>query len=402
MTVKLQEHAAARLREEMRKRDVDAYVCTGDASLRYLLDYKVSDALPDAKIAGLLVAILPADESAEMIVVSNDFRAGRIEAHLVHGEVRSYRSWVEIRSLAELKAERAEKQTRPVQWSADDRDALVAAALSDAGVTTGRIAIDARLNPEELSRRLRALCPQAEFVDSHELVYAARRVKCAEEVGRIRDAVRLSEAGMNAILASWDHGMSIHDIERIFKAGAHAEAAKTSVTLDGAWILSDHFVNRAEGWATLKLDAGVLAEGYNCDGGRSFTLGGCSAEFAEVYRLLQTAHARAIDAIRPGVPMAKVFADTEKYIQAHGLPGFSRGHFGHSVGVDPFPEEPPFIAAGEVARFEEGMVLAVEVPFYGSDIGSIQIEDTVVVTRDGCEILHTMSHDLLDVRDFQA
>ncbi len=116
-------------------------------------------------------------------------------------------------------------------------------------------------------------------------------------------------------------------------------------------------------------------------------LGAASPEAAELYEHLRQAHARAVEAIRPGVPASRVYEVASTAMQAAGYPGYRRGHFGHSLGLDTFHEEPPFLAPGDATRLQPGMVLAVETPFYGPDLGPVMIEDLVLVTDAGHEYL---------------
>lgn len=81
-------------------------------------------------------------------------------------------------------------------------------------------------------------------------------------------------------------------------------------------------------------------------------------------------------------------------MHAEGYPGYRRGHFGHSIGLDSFHEEPPFLGADDTDVLETGMVLAVETPFYGGDLGPIMIEDLVHVTGSGVEYLTALPREL--------
>ena len=94
------------------------------------------------------------------------------------------------------------------------------------------------------------------------------------------------------------------------------------------------------------------------------------------------------------MPLREVFSAAVGHVRANGYPRYSRGHVGHSVGIDTFHEEPPYISGETAAVAEEGMVLAVEVPSYTPDVGAIMIEDMVVVQKDGVRSLHTLPRSL--------
>ena len=79
----------------------------------------------------------------------------------------------------------------------------------------------------------------------------------------------------------------------------------------------------------------------------------------------------------------EIHAATIAVIHAAGFTGYSRGHFGHSLGADVGMEEWPFLSADSTELVESGMVLAFETPFYGKGIGALMIEDQLLVTEAG-------------------
>jgi Xaa-Pro aminopeptidase len=99
--------------------------------------------------------------------------------------------------------------------------------------------------------------------------------------------------------------------------------------------------------------------------------------------------------MRPGALASDVFEAADAYMHGHGYPGYRRGHFGHSVGLDSFHEEPPFLAAEDRTPLKQGMVFAVETPFYGADLGPIMLEDLVLVTADGAEFVTHLPRTLM-------
>jgi Xaa-Pro aminopeptidase len=110
--------------------------------------------------------------------------------------------------------------------------------------------------------------------------------------------------------------------------------------------------------------------------------------------VLQEAHDRACAEIRPGVEVGEIFRIAQDHITKNGYPRFRRGHYGHSLGIDTFHEEPPYVSEGNPTPIEEGMVLAIETPAYTTDAGAIMIEDLVHVRGNGIERLHELPHGL--------
>ena len=116
-----------------------------------------------------------------------------------------------------------------------------------------------------------------------------------------------------------------------------------------------------------------------------------------MHRALQSAHARARELMRPGVKLSEIYRVATEEVRSHGFPNYSRGHFGHSIGLDSFVEEPPFISANEETQLQPGMVLCLETPYYAESLGSFQLEDMILITQDGCEVFNKSGYDLVEV-----
>lgn len=97
---------------------------------------------------------------------------------------------------------------------------------------------------------------------------------------------------------------------------------------------------------------------------------------------------------RPGVMLRDIHAATLASIQRYGLKSYSRGHFGHSVGAAVGIEEWPFISADSEIVLEPGMVMAFETPFYANGLGALMIEDQLLITESGCEVMNTLPRGL--------
>jgi Xaa-Pro aminopeptidase len=96
--------------------------------------------------------------------------------------------------------------------------------------------------------------------------------------------------------------------------------------------------------------------------------------------------------LRPGVRMREVYDAGLVAVREAGLPQYSRGHFGHSIGLDNHQEEPPFIGPNDV-EIRANMVLCLEVPFYPPDVGGFNIEDMFLITDTGAESLTHLRRD---------
>jgi Xaa-Pro aminopeptidase len=241
-------------------------------------------------------------------------------------------------------------------------------------------------------------------------MYTLRRVKYPFEVERLRRATELSEAGMRFAVEDLRPGMTAADVRQRYVAGV-ARAAMGERRYEG---YSDYWILPAVGAGVgigadserdaglgkgdlIKFDCGTTVDGYRGDGGRTFVYGTVKPAAERLFGVLQEAHDRACAEIRPGVEVDRIFRTAQDHITKNGYPRFRRGHYGHSLGIDTFHEEPPYVSEGDRTPIEEGMVLAIETPAYTTDAGAIMIEDLVHVTGNGIERLHELPHGLTAV-----
>ena len=128
---------------------------------------------------------------------------------------------------------------------------------------------------------------------------------------------------------------------------------------------------------------------------RTFHLGRPSRDARMAYEAVREAQQAALDAVRPGGTVGNVDREARKLLQKKGLDKYFTHSTGHGVGLE--IHESPRIAAGQRETLRPGMVITIEPGVYLPGKFGIRIEDTVVVTESGCEILTPCSKDLVVV-----
>jgi Xaa-Pro aminopeptidase len=124
--------------------------------------------------------------------------------------------------------------------------------------------------------------------------------------------------------------------------------------------------------------------------------GKVTPSFEQRYGIVLEAQRRAIAAIRPGVKGLEVDAEARSCIDEAGYGRFFDHGLGHGIGLE--VHEAPRVRIGSEDELKPGMVLTIEPGIYVPDWGGIRIEDDVLVTPDGCEILSGLPRDLDAVR----
>ena len=142
------------------------------------------------------------------------------------------------------------------------------------------------------------------------------------------------------------------------------------------------------------LDFGGIYDGYCVDLTRTLHLGQPGAGFRRLFRAVAEAHAAAIGAVQPGARATDIDGAARRVLECHGLlEAFGHGT-GHGLGLEVHEEPRISPLAPMDARVEPGMVFTVEPGAYLPGIGGVRIEDDVLVTESGCELLTNVAVEL--------
>jgi len=140
-------------------------------------------------------------------------------------------------------------------------------------------------------------------------------------------------------------------------------------------------------------DFGVILAGYCSDMTRTVHVGLPATAAREAYEAVREAQQAAVEAVRPGVTVGEIDGAARKLLQNKRLGKFFTHSTGHGVGLE--IHEAPRVAAGQKEVLQPGMVITIEPGIYMPGKWGVRIEDTVVVTETGCEILTPCPKNLL-------
>ena len=397
-----------RVREELERLELDACLVTTPANIFYTTGFFSPVVNLSFRLMGTDTALIPADPAQPAALMTSDFAAPAARAATSIEDIRTYRMWVENRDLDVITGPSGSeaKISRPPQWNPDEINETITSMLEERGLSAATIGIDLRYVYADTLFRLQQNNPECQFVDVTGMLYGLRAIKYPEEIALHRNAAQLFEAGLRRAIAEVKEGQSAQAIKYNYQAGA-LEAAMADPSL-GELQSAFGFISAGTGSSfgdrsglhpgdLIKFDCGVSVGGFYSDCGRTFAFGRPTADQRRIHDALAEAHAAAREMMRPGAPISAIYQAAEQVMQAHGFPGYSRGHYGHSIGLDTFVEEPPFISANEHSELQPGMLFCLETPYYSASTGSYQIEDMILITENGHENFNTLSYDLVEL-----
>ena len=140
------------------------------------------------------------------------------------------------------------------------------------------------------------------------------------------------------------------------------------------------------------IDFGSGFQGYHSDQTRTLVCGNPSLEQQKIYRIVKEAHDRAIEKIRPGIPIGEVDTAAREYIRNQGYGEYFGHGTGHGIGLA--VHEDPLVNSENKGLLQEGMVFTIEPGIYIPNWGGVRIEDMVLVTPHGAEVLTYLPREL--------
>jgi Xaa-Pro aminopeptidase len=253
-----------------------------------------------------------------------------------------------------------------------------------------------------------ALAAHAESINwkpGRQRVEDLRMVKDAAEIEAIKEAISIAErafAMFTAMLVPSDSEKELADHMEMYvrRAGGTGTSFPTIVAA-GSRAALPHAppTGQAIGDANLLLvDWGACGRLYKSDLTRVLAVRRISPKLERVYQVVLKAQERAIRAIRPGVKAHDIDAEARSTITREGF-GRNFGHaLGHGIGLA--VHEAPGLRQNTQTVLQAGMVVTVEPGIYLSGWGGVRIEDDVLVTPDGCEVLTRVLKEPIQVVEY--
>ena len=327
-----------------------------------------------------------------------------------------------------LYARRYVSLARESSWVADVREGAGFSAI-ELPELDGPLGMELDVLPAALvasaQRRL------GEVADCSEALWAVRAVKDEGEIAAMRDSVGLFDALHAAICEHLRPGITelelSAEVARALRRAGHdgvvwqhrwdaklamegtlasgenlSTISRGPITVTGVG-LGDAFPMGAsrreiQHGDTVLVDLGLNKAGYHADMARTYAVGEVSDEMRRLAGICRELEDVGLAVIRPDVTAASVYDATRDAAERLGvLDTFQGGgpYIGHAIGLE--LDEPPVLGPGDETPLQEGMVLTVEPKLISPEFGAVNIEDDVVVTSGGCEILGDLPRALFVV-----
>jgi len=283
----------------------------------------------------------------------------------------------------------------------------IVALLEEKGLTSGRIGMEfdngTKLHLTHFQREdlFKELC-DAELADCSAAVWSVRSIKSSAEITYLRECCRINHEGIAAGFAAVHEGMSELELYRsiaieYFRSGAERtlllglRAGKDRYS-QGNSPPSDRPISKGE---IILVDGGPIYNGYYSDIIREGIIGKPTERQRDMFNVARDACYAGIEAMRPGVSIGEVSDTVDRFIEKSRFAQYNalKGMCGHSIGTG--VHEFPMLDSSCSLPLQPGMVFAIEPYFYEEGVGSLGIEENILITEDGYENLTPSPSELL-------
>jgi Xaa-Pro dipeptidase len=368
MSLKSFEKRVERLRKLAAENGIDGFFVASESNMRYFTGFS---ALAIERLAAIVIPV----NAMEPVLIVPRLEEEKAMKLSFFKDVRSY-------------------------TDAENPAKLVDKIIKELNLTKGTLGVESFL-PFKFYKMLKEASPSLEIREASDVIQKLRSVKSTEEIDLMEKAAKIVINGIKAGIATIKVGTSelsvAFEIERKIKESG-GESVPFCIVLSGEnsalphGSTSNRKIRRGD---AVVMDIGATFKGYYADVTRTVFVEEPSQKQRQVYDIVLRAQESAVKFVKPQVKACEVDETARKIIGEAGYGEFFTHRTGHGLGLE--VHEEPYISQTNKTMLEPGMTFTVEPGIYLPDKFGVRIEDNVVVTEKGRNVLSKMSKNLLTV-----
>lgn len=362
------ERRIEKLRCMAEEHDIDGFFIVSEPNMRYFTGFST------LAIERLVAALIPTEPAEPILIIPK----------LEEEKARKLSFFKDIR----------------IYTDAEGPSRVISEALKDLNLTEATLGVEGSL-PFKFYRMIREAAPSLEVKEASMIFEKLRSIKSMSEIEIMRRAADIAVKGIKAGIESIKVGVSELSValeieRRIIELGGESVPFCLVLSGENSALPHGRTSNRKirKGDAVV-IDIGVTYEGYYADITRTIFVGEISEEERGVYNVVFKAQEKAINSVKPWIKACQVDKTAREIIEEAGYGDFFTHRTGHGLGLE--VHEEPYITQTSETMLEPRNVFTIEPGVYLYGSFGVRIEDDIVVTKDGKEVLTEMPRDLLIV-----
>ena len=283
----------------------------------------------------------------------------------------------------------------PAEW-----DNAFRKAVQTLGLDGKQIGVEPRQLRLLEFRHVKNGAPEADYPDASNVLSGLRLRKDKAEVDAMRAAVKIAQEALEATLPFIKVGKTEREVAselvvQLLKHGSDSEMPFAPIVSAGPNSANPHASptdRKLQTGDLLVVDWGASHAGYISDLTRTFAVGEVDAEYEKIHQIVQESNAAGRAAAKPGVPCADVDNAARDVIEKAGYGIYFTHRTGHGIGME--GHEEPYMRGDNMQLLEPGMAFTVEPGIYLPGRNGVRIEDNVVITDEGVDVLSDMPREM--------
>ncbi|NBI27787.1 M24 family metallopeptidase [Chengkuizengella marina] len=240
----------------------------------------------------------------------------------------------------------------------------------------------------------------AEMIPTEDVIESFRTIKSSQEIELLKSSAKIADSAFEYILGFIRPGITELEISnelenRMRQLGASSSSFDIIIASGtrGAMphgVATDKVIENGE---LITLDFGAVYNGYISDITRTISVGTPTDEMRNIYNIVLEAQVRSVEAMQPGIHGKDLDAISRNYINIKGYGPYCGNSAGHGIGLNLWEE--PFLSPKSSLTLKSGMVATMEPGIYIPGVGGVRIEDDVLITENGKEVLTHSPKELI-------
>lgn len=284
---------------------------------------------------------------------------------------------------------------QPSEWDDAFRNAVKALGLNGR-----RIGVEPRQLRLLEYGYLKNNATNVEYSDAEEVLTSLRLKKDQSEIESMRKAVKIAQSALEATIPSIKIGMTEKELSselvvQLLRHGSEPELPFSPIVSGGPNSANPHASpteRKLQSGDLLVIDWGATHDGYISDLTRTFAVGDVDDEYQKIHKIVQEANAAGRAAGKPGARCADVDIAARNVIEKSGYGEYFTHRTGHGIGME--GHEEPYMRGDNEQLLEPGMAFTVEPGIYLPGKNGVRVEDNVVITETGADVLSDMPREI--------
>jgi Xaa-Pro aminopeptidase len=271
----------------------------------------------------------------------------------------------------------------------------IAAIIDEKGLSEKVIGIELSQLPVLTFESLKKKLPKVGFKDVSKNIWEMRMYKDITEVENIQKAIEIAEKGLRTAIEIISPGTTemqvAVEVESALRRAGSQRAHSESVVVSGAKSAYPYAIagnKKIEENELVLINVSASYNEYCANVTRTIFTGSPHKKHKEIFEAVKQALNNALQYAKPDVPLGQLDAVARRAIKEKGYEPFFIHPIGHGIGLE--QREPPIVSLNNSEKIKEGLILNLEPAIYIPEFGGVRIEDTILITEEGNQVLNKL------------